>query len=182
MTDQRPSAKKVDATTVSLHQVTAGPEGEETTLEAILVDEDSLQLTESAASDYLARAATECLVEEFVRKGRGGALEQLRRQLPKRALAKARGEGPRLKSAMIGIDPAEIEKIEQKFARDREILLKRVFGELEGEAELDAGITKERVRQIGKRATKVMAELTDSEPRFAVMAEYRGKNGKRLAA
>jgi hypothetical protein len=29
MTDQRPSAKKVEATTVSLHQTTAGAEGEE---------------------------------------------------------------------------------------------------------------------------------------------------------
>jgi hypothetical protein len=180
MTDQRPSAKKVDATTISVHQVTAGSDGEETMLESMLVDEDALALTESGASDYLARAATECLIEEFVNKGRGAALEQLRRQQPKRALAKARGEGPRLKSAMIGIDPTEIEKIEQKFARDREILLKRVFGDTEEQAEIDAGITKERIRQIGKRASRVMAELAETHPKFAVMADYR--KGGRLAA
>lgn len=156
MTDQRPSAKKVEATTVSLHQTTAGAEGEETTLESILVDEDALERTESAASDYLARAATECLIDEFVNKGRGAALEQLRRRQPKRVLAKAQADGPRLKSAMIGVDPAEIEKVEQQFARDREILLKRVFGDAQDEVELDA--------------------------RFAVMAEYRGKSGKRMAA
>jgi len=180
MTDQRPSAKKVDATTISLHQVTAGSDGEETMLESMLIDEDALDLTESGASDYLARAATECLIEEFVNKGRGAALEQLRRQQPKRALAKARGEGPRLKSAMIGVDPTEIEKIEQKFARDREILLKRVFGDTEEQAEIDAGITKERIRQIGKRASRVMAELAETHPKFAVMADYR--KGGRLAA
>lgn len=179
MTDQRPSAKKVEATTISLNQAAVGPEGEELTLEATLVDEDALELTESAASDYLARAATECLIEEFVKKGRGAALEQLRRQQPKRALAKARAEGPRLKSAMIGVNPAEIEKIEEKFARDREILLKRVFGDADDQVEIDAGVTKERIRQIGKRASKAMAELARSEPQFAVMAEYRGR---RLAA
>lgn len=180
MTDQRPSAKKVEATTVSLQQITAGLEGDESSLEALLVDETSLETTESGASDYLARAATECLIEEFVKKGRSAALEQLRRQQPKRALAKARAEGPRLKTALIGVDPAEIEKIEQKFARDREILLKRVFGEADDQVELEVDLTKERIRQIGKRASKVMAELAETQPKFAVMADY-GKPG-RLAA
>jgi RNA polymerase sigma-32 factor len=117
-----------------------------------------------------------------VNKGRGAALEQLRRRQPKRVLAKAQADGPRLKSAMIGVDPAEIEKVEQQFARDREILLKRVFGDAQDEVELDAGVTKDRIRQIGKRASKVMAELAEIEARFAVMAEYRGKSGKRMAA
>jgi RNA polymerase sigma-32 factor len=172
----------VEATTVSLHQTTSGADGEETTLESILVDQDALARTESGASDYLARAATECLIDEFVNKGRGAALEQLRRRQPKRALAKAQADGPRLKSAMIGVDPAEVEKVEQQFARDREILLKRVFGDVSEEVELDAGVTKDRIRQIGKRASKVMAELAETEERFAVMADYRGQNGKRLAA
>jgi RNA polymerase sigma-32 factor len=183
MTDQRPSAKKVDATTVSLHQVAVGPEGEETTLESTLVDEESLALTESA-SDYLARAATEVLIEEFVKKGRTAALAQLRRQQPKRQLAKLRSaDGPKLKSAMLGIDRAEIEKIEEKFARDREILLTRVFGEVEATEELaDLGLSKERIRQIGKRASRAMAELAESSPRFVVMADYAAAKTKRLAA
>ena len=86
-------------------------------LESIIVDEDALDLTEAGASEYLARAATQCLIEELVKKGRGAALEQLRRQQPKRALAKARAAGPRLKSAMIAIDPAETEKIEPAIAK-----------------------------------------------------------------
>lgn len=180
MTDQRPSARKVEATTVSLDQITTSLEGDESSFDSLLVDEGSLTATEAGASDYLARAATECLIEEFVRKGRSAALEQLRRQQPKRALAKARSEGPRLKSAMLGIDPAEVEKIEQKFARDREILLKRVFGEADDQAEVDVGLTKERVRQIGKRAARVMSDLADTQPKFAVMADYR--KPRRLAA
>lgn len=57
MTDQRPSAKKVEATTVSLHNVAFGPDGEETTLESVLVDDGALERTEAGASAYLARAA-----------------------------------------------------------------------------------------------------------------------------
>lgn len=183
MTDQRPSAKKVEATTISLHQVTVGPEGEESTLESTLVDENALEATEAGASDYLARAATQCLIEEFVRKGRTAALEQLRRQQPKRKLARLQAEGPRLKSAMLGVDPEEIERIEQKFARDREILIERVFGEAEAQDALgDPGITKERIRQIGKRASRIMAELAGSDPKFAVMADYAAGRKRRLAA
>lgn len=172
MTDQRPSAKKVEATTISLHSVATGPEGEETTLESIIVDEDALYLTESAASDYLAKSATASLLDEFVRNGRAAGIEALRRQQPKRAIARARVEGPRLKSALAGIDPEEVEKLDQKLARDREILERRVFGEGGDEIEVDAGITKERVRQISKRAAKTMAELASEAPRFRVMADY----------
>lgn len=184
MTDQRPSAKKVEATTISLHQVAVGPEGEETTLESTLVDDESLALTERAASDYLARAATEVLIEEFVRKGRSAAIEQLRRQQPKRQLARLRAAGgSTLNAAMLGIDPAEVEKIEEKFARDREILLTRVFGEADAaEEQADPDISKERIRQIGKRASRVMADLTESNPRFVVMADYAESKSKRLAA
>lgn len=172
MTDQRPSAKKVDATTVSLHSVATGPEGEETTLEAIVVDEEALALTEAAASDYLATSATRSLLDEFVRSGRNAGIEALRRQQPKRAIAKARIEGPRLKSALAGIDPAAVEALDQKLARDREILERRVFGDAGDDVDLDAGVTKERIRQISKRAARTMAELAAAQPRFQVMADY----------
>lgn len=46
----------------------------------------------------------------------------------------------------------------------------------------DPGITKERIRQIGKRASKVMAELAVSNPKFAVMADYATGKKRRLAA
>jgi len=184
MTDQRPSARRVEATTVSLHQVAVGPEGEETTLEATLVDEESLTLTESGASDYLARAATQVLIDEFVKKGRAAALDQLRRQQPKRELAKLRAAtAPEARGALLGLDPAEVAKIEEKLARDRDILLSRVFAEVETtEDSVDPGLSKERIRQIGKRASRAMADLAQTHPRFAVMADYAEARAKRLAA
>jgi len=184
MTDQRPSAKKVEATTVSLHQVAVGPEGEETTLESTLVDEESLELTERGAADYLARAATELLIEEFVKKGRSAALDQLRRQQPKRQLAKLRAAAtPGTSGNLLGLNPAEIEKIEERFARDREILLTRVFSAVDGQEDAaEPDLSRERIRQIGKRASRAMAELTETHPRFVVMADYAATKGKRLAA
>lgn len=168
MTDQRPSAQKVSATTVSLHNVTSGPDGEEVSLEAMIEDEDALARTEASASDYLARAAAQCLIEEFVNKGRHAALEGLRRKQPKRELARALKAGGRA-----GLDEEAVEAIEARLTRDREILSARVFGEL---ADYDApdgsGLSREQVRQIGKRAAKVMAELAEVNPNFRVMADY----------
>ena len=183
MTDQRPSARKVEATTVSLHATAIGPEGEETELAALLVDEEAQEATESAASAFLARSATECLVDEFVKQGRAAALNQLRRHQPKRQLAKLRVGERRRGSTMLGIDTDAIERIEQKFASDREILLSSVFGECDVHgAPVERGMTRERIRQVARRASKVMAELAVSNPRFAVMADYAAGRKQRLAA
>ncbi|GAA4000993.1 hypothetical protein [Sphingomonas humi] len=168
MTDQRPSAQKVSATTVSLHSVTANTDGEEASLESLIEDEDALERTESAASDYLARAAAQCLIEEFVMKGRHAALEGLRRKQPKRELARALKAGGRA-----GLDEEQVEAIEARLERDRDILANRVFGELaDYDAPEGSGLSREQVRQIGKRAAKVMAELAEVHPRFQVMADY----------
>nr|WP_314445726.1 sigma-70 family RNA polymerase sigma factor [uncultured Sphingomonas sp.] len=168
MTDQRPSAQKVSATTVSLHSLTAGPDGEDSSLEALIEDEDALARTEASASDYLARAAAQCLIEEFVQKGRHAALEGLRRKQPKRELARALKAGARP-----GLDEEAVEALETRLTRDREILSARVFGELaDYDAPEGSGLSREQVRQIGKRAAKVMAELAEVNPRFRVMADY----------
>jgi RNA polymerase sigma-32 factor len=168
MTDQRPSAQKVQATTVSLHGLASGPDGEEASLEALIEDEDALDRTERLASDYLARAAAQCLIEEFVKKGRHAALETLRRKQPKRELAKALKAGERT-----GLDPIALEAIEARLERDREILEQRVFGELaDYDAPEGSGLNREQVRQIGKRAARTMAELAEADPRFQVMTDY----------
>ena len=185
MTDQRASAKKVEATTVSLHAIASGPDGEETSLESIIEDEGAEALTESAASDYLARRATAALIDEYVAHNRKVGLAQLgKRPRPKRSLREALPGVPRLRSAVERLDPAEVEKLDQKLARDREILERRVFDD----ATLDdigsgTGITKERIRQISKSATKSMAELASSHPRFTVMADYGqpGSLGRKAA-
>jgi hypothetical protein len=66
-----------------------------------------------------------------------------------------------------------VDAIEARLTRDREILSARVFGELaDYDAPEGSGLSREQVRQIGKRAAKVMAELAEVHPRFRVMAEY----------
>lgn len=186
MTDQRPSAKKVDATTVSINSIAKGPEGEETTLEAVIEDENALELTEAGASDYLAESATESLIDAYIEHLRTVAIGQLkRRPRPKRALAAAPA-GARLRSPTHGIEPEELEKLEQRLKRNREIVAQRLFDLGPAEPiELEAGVTKERIRQITKRAAKTMGEIAGSEPKFGMMAEYaksgvlRGKSRQR---
>jgi len=175
MTDQRPSAKKVEATTVSLSAIRTDSE-DEMAPELMIEDEEALDRTQSEASDYLAEAATVALIDAYVAHLRKVALDQLRRRpRPKRQDAELiRREGPRLRNATWGIDPSELEKLEAKLQRDREIVERRLFetGTLD-DVSLDTGVTKERVRQITKRAAKTMADLVTNDPRFAVMAETR---------
>lgn len=174
MTDQRPSAKKVEATTVSLSALISSPDGDELSPEAMIEDEFALERTESAASDYLADGAIASLIEAYVDHLRKVGIEQLRRRpRPKREEAALRREGPRLRTATHGIDPAELDKLEAKLERDREIVARRVFQTATlDDLSLETGVTKERVRQITKRAAKVIAEIAAADPRFAVMAEY----------
>ncbi|UYY59711.1 sigma factor-like helix-turn-helix DNA-binding protein [Sphingomonas sp. S2-65] len=184
MTDQRPSAKKVEATTVSLSALATGPDGEEISPEAMLVDEDALERTEAAASDYLADGAISSLIDAYVDHLRKVGIEALaRRPRPKRQEAALRREGPRLKTATHGIDPAELDKLEAKLERDREIVARRVFqASTLDDLSLETGVTKERVRQITKRAAKTIAEIAAADPRFAVMAESDRPAAKRRPA
>lgn len=178
MTDQRPSAKKVDAITVSLHAVTSNSDGDEATLESVLEDDGALARTEAGASNYLALAATASLVDEYIDGQRAAGIEQLRRRpRPKRVVrsepvdhAEAMLRQPRTRY----LCPIELEKLEQKLARDKEIVERRMFDVTTlDELGTDTGVTKERVRQITKRASRSIAELAGTHPRFVMMAEYR---------
>jgi len=178
MTDQRPSAKKVDATTVSLHAISVGGDGEETTLESIIEDEGALARTEAAASDYLAHAATRSLVEEYIGLQRSTGIEQLRKRPRAKRIVGANlvdhGATMLRRPLTHGVCPIEIEKLEQKLGRDKEIVERRVFDVATlDELGLNTGVTRERVRQITKRASRSIGDLAASHPRFAVMAEYR---------
>lgn len=181
MTDQRPSAKKVEATTVSLSALSLSAEGEEMSPEAMIEDEDALARTESGASDYLADGAIDSLIDAYVDQLRQVGVEALRRRpRPKREEAALRREGPRLRHATHGIDPAELEKLEAKLARDREIVARRVFQTATlDDLSAETGVTKERVRQITKRAAKAIAEIAAADPRFSVMADYGAPGAKR---
>jgi RNA polymerase sigma-32 factor len=160
MVDQRPSARKVSATTVSMHGISSSIDGEDMSLESVLEDENAVYNTESAASDYLARAATTALVDAFIAEARRTGIEQIRaRPRPKRA--------PRQSLRPHGIEPAELEKLDEKLARDREIIENRMF---ETSPIEDATITRERARQITRRAAQGIADLAARDPRFAIMA------------
>lgn len=60
---------------------------------------------------------------------------------------------------------------ERHLGREREILERRVFGEEADGAEVAPDLSKDRVRQIGKRASRIMAELAAVHPRFEIMAD-----------
>ncbi|MEA1013955.1 sigma factor-like helix-turn-helix DNA-binding protein [Sphingosinicella sp. LY1275] len=180
MTDQRSSAKKVEATTVSIHNIAYGADGDEGAIEAIIADEDALERVEAGASAYLAQAATAALVEEYIEHLRTVGLEQLRkRPRAKRVIATQPGAlrdnvPSRVPARLRGIEPEELEKLEAKLARNRAIVERRVFDVATlDELGADTGLTKERVRQITKRAAKTIGELTASHPKFAMMAEDR---------
>ena len=168
MTDQRPSAKKVEATTVSLSALATSPDGDEISPEAMIEDEYALARTEAAASDYLAEGAVSELIDAYVDQLRKVGVEALRRRpRTKKADAPVRREGP-FKS----VDPVELEKLEAKLQRDREIVERRIFDSATlDEVSADTGVTKERIRQITKQATKVLTGIAAEQPRFEMMAD-----------
>jgi hypothetical protein len=175
MTDQRPSAQKVDATTVSIHAIATGPEGDQTTLEGLIQDENAHILAESGAADYLATSALHALIDSYVDHLRDSAIEQIkRRPRPKRRPAQAEGTPPSyLRSPTHGIEAQELDTLEQRLQRDREIVHARLL-DMEGADPLDAtGVSKERARQIAKRAIRTIGEIAGSQEKYRVMADYR---------
>lgn len=176
MTDQRPSAKKVDATTISLHAVSTGADGEENSLEALIEDENALALTESGASNHLAENARNALTDSYVNHLRATGMEQLKRraratrpvaQNPDVAL-------PRFRPHSQPIDPVALAELEQKIALYRDVVGRRLFDDATlDDLGAENGVAKERIRQITKRAAKTMAELAAQDSRFASMAEHR---------
>lgn len=177
MTDQRPSARKVEATTVSLDAIGMSEDGEEISAIAAVEDEGALALTEAGASDYLAKAATASLVDRYIEHLRGVAMDRMRRQVrPKRTTRHASAEARTSvwRADNIQIDAAELEELELRLRHNRDVVEGRLFDIATLDArEGDAGVNKERVRQIAKRAAKTMVELAAHDPRFAIMADYR---------
>lgn len=177
MTDQRPSARKVEATTVSLNALATGDDGEDLSAIATIEDEEALFRTESGASAYLAEAATMLLVDGYIDHLRGVAMERMRRRArPKRAAKTAEAEARQSvwRADNMQIEAAELEELEVRLSHNREVVERRLFDiatldSLEGET----GVNKEQVRQIAKRAAKTMAELAAHDPRFAIMIDSR---------
>lgn len=179
MDDQRPSAKKVEATTISLHNTEKGPEGEEMSLEAMLVDEQAHERTEAGASEHLATLTSRALMDEYVRHLRSVGMAQLKRKVAMgRSVTSRSGHSSDLPKYVHARttqpDAEELRKLEERIARDRDIVATYLFaqGDTTDAPELERGLTKERIRQITRRAARVMSELASGNPRFA--AEDKG--------
>ncbi|WP_395391333.1 sigma-70 family RNA polymerase sigma factor [Novosphingobium sp. BL-8A] len=186
MTDQRPSAKKVEAVTVSLDAIGSGEDGEEISIVASIEDEEALERTESAASDYLAREAMISLTDTYIEHLRKMGMDRLRRQArPKKgrkAVLEAADAGSaagdrqarrvwRAESAPI--DPADLAELEERLRHNRLVVENRLFDLVPGDIfDDETGQLRERARQIAKRAARTMCELAGLDPRFAMMAEY----------
>ncbi len=169
MTDQRQSAKKVAATTVSLHAGIAGADGEESSLEATIVDEQALELTEAGASSYMAAITRTKLIEEYVDQLRIAGTEQLQRKARSKSAERPVDPSvPRLKAALYPVDAAELAAVEEKIALHREALIRRLSDDVEVDttAVVDEA-ARERLRQVAKRATAAMADMAERTPRFA---------------
>lgn len=172
MTDQRPSAKKVEATTVSLHAMSLGAEGEANTLESMVEDEYALERTEAAAGEHLAVKTREALLDAYVEHLRGVAMEQLKRRA--RNTRSVQVQDPRLPRFRAGaaiIDPAEIAELEEKLEAQRRTVARRLSDDA-ADVELEADPQeRERQRQVAKRAAKTIADIAANDPRFGGMFE-----------
>jgi hypothetical protein len=148
MADQRPSAKKVSAATVSLDALAMGMDGEDGVHEFLIEDESALPSTEAAASSFMAEGTAQALLDAYVDHLRDVGTSHLLR-----ARAKT---GARAKT----LDTAEAAKLEERIQRDREIVEHHLFNADEA-AELPSDLTRERLRQITRRASKIISELAE---------------------
>ncbi|WP_404479616.1 sigma-70 family RNA polymerase sigma factor [Novosphingobium sp. BL-52-GroH] len=177
MTDQRPSARKVEATTVSLDAITGGEDGEGLSILAAIADEDALDRTEAGASEYLARSAMNALTESYVEHLRHSGLERIRRRAQPRKPTRSERMAeapPARRPGRTPLDPAQVAELEERLEHNRQVVEGRLFEIAPLDlGEDDTGQVRERVRQVAKRAAKAMGDLAVIDPRFALMAEYR---------
>lgn len=172
MVDQRPSARKVAAMTVSMNGITSRVDGEEMTLESVIEDEGALERTEAAASDYLAKSATSALLDAFIQDSRVAAIEQLRRRpSPKRPPADpiARADLVQLRLHSRGVHPDDLALLDERLANDRAVVESRLFDAIASDNAIEPAVSKERARNIAKRAGVVIGTLARTDPRFALM-------------
>lgn len=177
MTDQRPSARKVDAVTIPIHSATTTPEGEEASLEALIEDEGALERTEECASDFLAEQTCAALLDAYIEAERKAGIEQLRKRArarkPARDIRELRPDLPAsFRAHLAGPDAEDLAKLHERLERDRAIIERSLFsGDTRLALSVDTNLTRERIRQIVRRASKHMARLVHADPRFAMLAE-----------
>ncbi|GGO96903.1 sigma-70 family RNA polymerase sigma factor [Stakelama pacifica] len=179
MTDQRPSAKKVEATTVSLHATAMAADGEATSLESMIEDEDALERTEACAAEHLADNTREALLDAYVAHLREVGIDQLRRRArTQRSRQNDDTSLPRFR-ARGAIDADELAELEERLASQREIVAHRLNDDLSDMT--DDPQERERLRQVAKRAAKTIAKIAQTDERFGGMFERRKPEPRRRA-
>lgn len=173
MDDQRPSARKVEATTVSLNAMERNADGDDMAMEIMIEDEYALDRTEAAAADHLTEQTSAALMNEYVRHLRSVGMAQLKRKAAStRPLATRRERSSALpvyvQSRSTQIDPEELRRLEERIARDCDIVRRHLFNQAEDISDdSETGLTRERIRQITRRAARMMSELALNNRRFA---------------
>lgn len=175
MTDQRAPARKAGARTVSLEALGRHENGELVGPETLIEDDGAIERVEAGAANYLAMAAMEKLTAEYIRACRQEGLAKLHRHGKTAKSAAARKSGvARLKVNVI--EPAELAKLEQEMALNRDIVEERLFDnhsihEMEWKHADGSALNGEQLRKVSRRAAKIMAEIVAKDDHFALMRE-----------
>ncbi|MGN6374396.1 MAG: sigma-70 family RNA polymerase sigma factor [Sphingomonas sp.] len=177
-TDQRPSAKKVEATTISLQSIRSDDE-DSVSLEALIEDEDALDRTESAAADFMADQVREALLDTYVDHLRTVGVDQLKRRArATRSTQRSEPSLPRFRAGAAVVNPEELAALEAKLAEQRRIVDQRLRDEGATPTQEDP-MERERLRQVAKRATQAVADLAAADPRFPGLTERRSHPRRR---
>lgn len=141
--DQRASAKRVGARTISIDAVRT--DGSDDPLS--IADDDALTRTESAASYIMARRYADCLLDEYAWNVRRKACGRNR-------------TSPAVKPGTIG--PEQLNCMEIKLKREREIITSHLIGDPDpGE---DGSLTSEQKRQITRRVLRHLGRQIEAQP------------------
>jgi len=130
------------------------------------------ELTASLASEHLAEKATEAMIDCYTEKMREAGIKQLQGSRTKDRVRRRPSDGrkglPKYVRCKPGtVDPEDLEKLEERILRDRKIIEGYFFEDRVAPVEADAGLTRERERQITRRAIRAMAQQMRHDPRFS---------------
>ncbi len=147
--DDRDSARKVGASTVSMEALCADGQG------WLIDDPEALERTEAMAAETLTRRACGTMLDDYVGAMRSMALRQIERRSRPRGAEYVRPGT---------IDPREIDRIEMRLRRERDIVSAHILGDEEQPG--GDGLSTEQRRQIARRAIRTMSERVRGNPRF----------------
>ncbi len=164
-TDQRSSARKVGAATVSL-DVLAGEDG--ASFDDMLIDDAAEAATEAGASAVMADRVVDRLVDQFIARSRAAAIGQAGRRGSKSAGRRRRTDVapglPKYIQVRPGtVHPDDLARIEARLDRDRHIVRHHLLADdLGGDAPACVSnhatdVSPERERQIARRALRDIA-------------------------